>query len=114
MSVLRAIASATLAVLPATMMAATPAMAQNVGADAEQHQSTVGYGDLDLTTPKGRARLDVRIQHAAAMVCGRDDDLRALGDQQAARQCYNAALTRARTQMATQMAANPVRKMVSR
>jgi len=89
-----------LALIPALNLSAAPALAQNAAADSDKHTLAVGYGDLDLTTSKGRARLDERLRHAAARVCGQEDGVRPeLHDEQALR-CYEDALAGARGTLA--------------
>jgi len=81
---------------------AQPAMAQAVEDDTDVRQMAVRYGDLDLTTAKGRHRLEMRLQRSAAIVCGRGDgdgDWPQPGNT-FTRQCYDAALARAHTALA--------------
>lgn len=57
----------TLAALAATLFAA-PALAQSPGTGSQSH--VVSYADLDLSSAKGRAKLDRRIRSAVQDVCG--------------------------------------------
>ncbi|MFN3469348.1 MAG: UrcA family protein [Novosphingobium sp.] len=77
-----------------TIIAAALALAASQPAFAETR--VVGYGDLDLSTSEGQARLDSRLRNAARDVCGfRALDIRS-GDFEAARQCYVKAMADAR------------------
>ena len=100
---------ASLALVPALALSAAPARAAD--SDAEVHQMAVPYHDLDLATAKGRARLQARLDRAAAMVCGQPDGLRPAFTDEAARTCYNTALAHARTALA---AAQTAREVVTR
>ncbi len=53
------------ALAAATLLAATPALAQ-----PEPLSTTVSFADLDLGSDNGRATLDRRVRNAAAAVCG--------------------------------------------
>ena len=54
----------TLGIAFATAAVASPAVAQ------EPRQVSVGYADLDITTHRGQAKLDRRIEAAIVSVCG--------------------------------------------
>lgn len=93
-----------LALIPALTLSAAPALAQSADAEADVPRLTVGYGDLDLSTAKGRARLDLRLKRAAADVCGRNDsDRLQLSYEAAVRHCTDTALRQARTAMAARL-----------
>jgi UrcA family protein len=79
---------------------ATPALAHAPDSDVVQHELAVNYGDLDLSTSKGRTHLDNRLQRAAAMVCGQEDGARPQFHDEAAFKCYTEALASARDAMA--------------
>jgi UrcA family protein len=64
----------------------------------------VHYGDLDLSTPKGRHRLEVRLQRSAAMVCGRDDGTAPQFGDDDVRRCYDKALRQAHVALAAKLA----------
>eukprot|EP01037_Dinobryon_pediforme_P001537 gene1537-1560_t len=64
-------AIASLALITAPLLAASPASAHAanppaIPGDVDLRQLTVNYHDLDLTTARGRARLEQRIDQAAA------------------------------------------------
>ena len=71
----------TIALLAAAALAATtaalpsPAAAQPAGGP----RIAVGYSDLDLGTPAGRAALDLRLLHAARTACGTPSSADSLG-----------------------------------
>lgn len=74
--------------LAAALLAATlsvPASASGPP-NAEQQSQTIGFADLDLTTPQGVATLDRRIANAVRSVCGWEDS-RDLPAQSAVREC---------------------------
>jgi UrcA family protein len=60
-------ALAAVALTGATLAIATPALAEPVG---DPTSTTVRFGDLDLSTAKGEARLYARLSAAADEVCG--------------------------------------------
>jgi UrcA family protein len=97
--------------LAALALSTTPALAQSAASDAEQHSMAVHYHDLDLATAKGRARLEMRLERAAAMVCGNPDGQRPWHGDDAAQTCYDNALAHARTTLA---AAQNTREVVTR
>lgn len=83
----------------AALLAATAAPA--AGRDAAPNASSiqvasvvVAYGDLNLDSDQGVARLQRRLVSAANQVCGRPDP-RNLRMAEAARECFDAALVRA-------------------
>jgi len=78
------------------VLVATPALAQTAQTHDDVPTLGVSYHDLDLTTAKGRARLDMRLERAAAMVCGNGDGMHPAISDRAAYDCYNAAMTKAR------------------
>lgn len=92
-----------LALIPALTLSAAPALAQSADEEADVPRLAVGYGDLDLSTAKGRARLDLRLKRAAADVCSRNDSDRLLLDHQAVRHCTETALSHARTVVAARL-----------
>ena len=88
------------AMLIAAGLCTAPAMAQSADDGAVRTTIAVNYHDLDLTTPKGRARLDMRLRHAAERVCGYDRDERPWRGDEARTACYTKALRDARTTLA--------------
>lgn len=64
----------------------------------------VRFGDLDITTDKGAARLNRRIQHAADAVCG-TPDIRDLRRVESTRRCRDFALGNAQKEVELAMAA---------
>jgi UrcA family protein len=89
----RPAALAGLALIPAVGLGAGPAMAQN--ADTQVRTMALHYGDLDLSTAKGRSALDARLRRTAAQVCGSETGMRSLPEAEAFRACYNEALKQA-------------------
>ena len=81
-------------------MSSASAFAQTEHGDAEVRHVAVSYGDLDLNTAHGRARLALRLQHAAATACGRDDGARMGASDFDAQRCYDKAMDNARTALA--------------
>lgn len=72
--------------------AALGCMLANAPSAAQEASVVVGYGDLDLTSPLGVARLDSRIDRALDSVC----DVRSQADLRhlmATRKCRNDAAT---------------------
>lgn len=67
----------------------------------EQRTMTVHYGDLDLATASGQAKLETRLRRAAARVCATNEDMRPLVELQAARACYDAAMDHAHQTLAS-------------
>lgn len=61
-------------------------------------QSTVKYGDLDVSSPQGAVALYTRIRHAADMVCRPLDD-RDLASQRRMQSCIRNAITDAVTKV---------------
>ncbi len=100
-----------LALIPALTLTATPALAHSSDSDVVVNSLAVHYHDLDLATAQGRARLEARLQSAAAMVCGNADGARPWRGDDPALTCYNDALAHARTALA---AAQQPREMVRR
>jgi UrcA family protein len=76
----------------ATAALATPAVAQTSSV-------TIGYGDLNLASPAGRAVLDRRIDGAARQVCGEALPLQ-LKTNVLSRTCRAEILADARAQLA--------------
>ncbi|NLR69524.1 UrcA family protein [Novosphingobium sp. ERN07] len=56
----------------------------------------VGYGDLDLSTKEGQARLDSRLRAAAKQVCDLKSPNLQRSEFESARKCYVKSLTDAR------------------
>lgn len=81
----------------ALALSTTPVLAQT---DAEVRKLPVSFGDLDLSTSKGRAQLNVRIRQAAQTVCGNDTGVQDLPQQQEYLNCYNQALNGAHQALA--------------
>jgi len=89
---------ASLALVPALALTTAPARAAD--SDIAVHKLEVHFSNADLSTEKGRARLEHRLQHAAEIVCspsGENGFWRG-DDQQLA--CYNQAMTQAHTALA--------------
>lgn len=85
--------------LPAALLAAVAATCLQFSAFAasthtEQRSMKVHFGDLDLTTPAGVARLDERIAIAVRSVC-RPVDPRTAGASAQEAECRQVARTRA-------------------
>ena len=97
---------ASLALVPAVALGVAPTRAADSGVDTRQ--MAVHYHDLDLATAKGRTHLEMRLQRAAAMVCGNPDGERPAFNDEAARTCYNSALAHAHTALATAQARREV------
>jgi UrcA family protein len=80
----------------------TPAMAAEPGDGAPV--ILVHYDDLDLSTAKGRERLDVRVRRATAKLCGDfGGDLTA---RKLAMQCREAVMSKTQPQVALAFAAH--------
>jgi UrcA family protein len=96
----QSLASLTLA--PALALTATSALAAPVTSDAatDVRTTAVAYGDLDLSTARGRHQLDVRLQRAADAVCGVDHTVTDLAESAARSTCRNHALIDARHALA--------------
>ena len=95
---------ASLALVPVLSLGAGAAHAQSVDADSEVHSMTLSYGDLDLSTAKGRSTLNARIRRAAAEVCGQQAGVRQQPLEPEYRACFNRALTGARQELAQKQA----------
>ena len=91
---------ASLALIPALTLSTTPALAQAADSDVDLRKLAVVYGDLDLSTTNGQARLDERLRHAAARVCGQENGIRPQLHDEANLRCYEEALAGARNTMA--------------
>lgn len=89
--------------LAAVAFAASPALAQDPGAS----RLTVSYADLDLSTPRGVARLDRRIRTAVEAACGPTSNADLHGTNLVS-QCRADTLALARAQRDTAIAANSV------
>ena len=81
---------------PASILAA----ANSADAARVQHR-LVRFADLDMATPEGQARLDIRLRRAAAAVCEANYGPQPLSEAMEARRCYRNALQSARTTMAS-------------
>ena len=75
--------------------------AQSESQFGQAMQRQVHYADLDLATPKGKARLEARLRTAASAVCGANYGSQALGEALEARRCYSNAMQSAHRQMAS-------------
>ncbi len=96
----RRAALASLVLIPALGLGISPAMAQSADADTEVHSMVLHYGDLDLSTAKGRGQLNTRIREAAASVCGMQPGVRTQPQIEEFRDCYNQALNHAQRTLA--------------
>ena len=98
--------------IPVLALSAAPAFAATTaGGDEAAPHIAVQFGDLDLSSAKGRHILDARLRRSAATVCGYDNvDSRELFNGQ--RQCYETALKNAHTALAMKL--NPSRMASSR
>ena len=94
---LSAIAAAALAA--GTVAIATPAVAAQA-----QDGITIAYGDLDLSTDAGKARLDRRVRQAARSFCG-DVPLQNIGQRTAVLACHSEVAAAAEEDLRTAMAA---------
>lgn len=92
-------------------LVSSPVLAQSANDEIDHRQMAVHYHDHDLATAKGRARLETRLERAAAMVCGYDNGETPWKGDDDGRACYNTALVHAHTALAA--AAQP-REMVTR
>ena len=79
--------------------AAAPAAAQT-----EPRSVKVAFGDLDLDSPKDKARLDRRIGNAAGFVCG-NNYVRQLSLARKVAECRTDAIARAKTAVVEVLAA---------
>ena len=75
----------------ASISAATPAFARS---------ATVSFGDLDLDSSAGQARLDARIRSAVRTVCEAGSGNRPLTELRATARCMRDATETARTRVA--------------
>lgn len=93
-----------LALAPAMLLGAVPALAAPAPEDGQTdvRTTTVAYGDLNLATASGRHQLDTRLRHAADTVCGVDHGLVDLTEAAARSACCNHALIDARHALARQ------------
>lgn len=83
-----------------------PVAARSAQSDSSQDngqamQRQVRYADLDMATPKGKARLEARLRIAANAVCGTSHGFQPLDEAMEARRCYSKALQSAHRQMAS-------------
>ena len=88
-------------VLIPLVLCAAPAFAATGGDDAAR-QREVYFGDLDLSTAKGRHKLDQRLRETAATVCDYD----ATGTWElmdAQHRCYDTALQTAHVALAMKL-----------
>jgi len=76
----------------------------SANANAGGNSAEVRYGDLDLTSPNGRTRLDTRVRAAAKKVCEADYAF-SLDMRMAANACVGVALASAKPQVARAFAA---------
>lgn len=72
-------------------------LAPAAAVQAEDIAKPVTYGDLDLSSPQGRAALDSRLARAVNAVCGKPD-LRDLPAVRSSRRCRHAAIEYARNE----------------
>jgi len=93
------------ALIPALAFSAAPVFAQtaapNSFGDTEVRQMTVNYGDLDLTSKKGRQVLEMRLRRSAETVCGYDPADRMQFGHTDTRTCYDTAIAHAHVSLAT-------------
>lgn len=68
---------------------------------AQAEQRLVHYADLDLSSPKGQAKLEARLRSAASAVCGTGYGPHPLNEAMEARRCYRTALQAAYRQVAS-------------
>ncbi|WP_380872814.1 hypothetical protein ACFB49_37200 [Sphingomonas sp. DBB INV C78] len=81
--------NALVATASAALLVAAPAFAQS-----ETRSEAVRYGDLDLKSDDGVAKLDSRVRTAANSVCG-VDGARTIQEVAQARKCAKIAMTNA-------------------
>lgn len=84
---------------------ATPAFASPL---ADQVSETVKYNDLDLSTAKGREKLENRIKSKASQIC--ETGSRNLGARQFEKNCIRSALSGAHQQIEHAIAAAKVKR----
>jgi UrcA family protein len=85
---------------PAAAHSAASLPAEIANPALEPMQREVRYADLDLSTAKGQARLEVRLRSAANAVCGSNYGFNPLSEAMEARRCYRSALDGAHRQEA--------------
>jgi UrcA family protein len=61
--------------------------------------TSVGYGDLNLSSEEGVRTLNRRVEKAARTICNVNSDTRDLGQQAQSSRCYKAALDSAKPQV---------------
>ncbi|MFM9935558.1 MAG: UrcA family protein [Novosphingobium sp.] len=89
---------------------AQPAAAKAANQEMDTSQRLVRYGDLDLSTANGQARLEGRLRSAASAVCGASYGQHPLNEAMEAKRCYRSAIDAAHRDLAS----NGLVKMVSR
>lgn len=85
----------------ALLSVTAPAFADVAEDNAARERQTrvVQYDDLDLSSPRGRERLETRIRSAANSACG-FWSAQTLTEKKVAQQCRAAAVERTRTEVA--------------
>jgi UrcA family protein len=89
-----------LALAPVLGLGASPALAQSAEPDTQVRTMALHYGDLDLSTARGRGQLNARLHQTAAAVCGMEPGMRSLPQADEFRDCYNHALNEAQRSLA--------------
>ena len=89
------------ALVGATLLAATPALAQN-----DPVSMTVRTADLDLANPGDRARLDRRIRSVAGQIC--DNGVKSIELRTMYQSCRSAVLASANQQLAARSNAGEI------
>lgn len=84
--------------------AATTMQEENPGSGQATASRTMRYGDLDLSSEAGRARLETRLKVAAGTVCGKRSlwTVRPPADYE---RCYDEALSAARLRLERRLTA---------
>ena len=87
------------------VFAAQPAFANSAApgeyaSDVVVKHRLVHFGDLELSTAAGQAKLDARLRRAASAVCDATYGLRPLAEVMEVRRCYRNAIQSAQREMA--------------
>lgn len=91
-------------VLSVVLLAAAAAPSLATAPQPSLRTVSVGYSDLDLARPEGRARLEARIEAAVRRVCG-DEGVRGLASSTQASRCMASTRAAAERSIAVAVAA---------
>ena len=105
--------------LAGLVFAAQPAFANSAApgeyaSDVVDKNRLVQFGDLDLSTVAGQAKLDARLRRAASAVCDATHGPRPLAETMEARRCYRNAVQAAQREMADRSARVSTVRVASR